>query len=217
MYRLLTVTTPAISKDLTTVAAVKADLGVSSTANDAVLATMVTQASKFVAKYCRREFVAETVTETFRPYPFVDSASLNNLPDYIWLRRTPVVAFSQDGNGNLLFTRDGEALTENVDFECDHSIGRIVWLWNDMPLRWHFRKLVIPYIGGFTTGHVDDDVQRATIETVKQLWFFRSRDPYVKAHEIPNVASITYADVMRGGWPTPQIAALLAPWQAPVF
>ncbi len=202
MYRLLTVTTPASSKDLTTRARVKAELGV--IGDDVLIDGFVHDASRAAASYCHREFVAEEVVETFRPYPFVDSVSLTNLPEYIYLRRVPVTTFASDGYGNLLFTVDGDPVIEGTDFECDRVTGRLAWLWNDMPMRWHFRKIVCQYTGGYTfPGTLEADIERGVIEIVKDMWFARRRDPMLRQQNIPGVADLAYwvGSVGGSGWP----------------
>jgi len=91
MYRFLTVVTPAQSQDMTTRDRIKDEIGI--IGNDTLIDGFIRDASRAAAKYCHREFIAQEVTETFRPYPYVDSASLTNLPEFIYLRRFPVTPF----------------------------------------------------------------------------------------------------------------------------
>lgn len=219
MYRFLTVATPARSKDLTTRAQIKLELGSTVDGNDALIDSFITQASRAAAKYCHREFAFEEVVETFRPYPFVDSASLTNLPEYIYLRRFPVVSFSVDQSNVPLFTVDGDPVVEGTDFECDRENGRLVWLNNDMPLRWHFRKIVCRYSGGYTfPGTLEHDIERAVIEIVKDMWFARKRDPMLRQMNVPGAADLQYWIGAAGGdsWP-PKVVDLLAPYVAGMF
>jgi hypothetical protein len=67
MNSILTVTTPASSYDLTALATVKTELGITDNTENDKLRTWITQASIIAASYCRRVFARETLTETFRP------------------------------------------------------------------------------------------------------------------------------------------------------
>src|ERR1700730_3147194 len=118
MDRILTVVTPASSKDLTTLARVKLELGITTAANDALFAKDVTAASRAAANYCNGELVLEEVSEQFRAYPIVDSASVTNLPEFLWLRRLPVVHVDA-------LTLDGDTLALGTDFELDYRRGRL--------------------------------------------------------------------------------------------
>ncbi len=221
MDRVLIVITPAASKNLTTLATVKTELGISDNAKDALLNRYIATASRAAANICNGEFIAEAIEETFRPYPFVDSASLTNLPEYIFLRRMPVTAFAatDDIQPISLVTEDGAPLVEGTDFQCDHSTGRMMRLSNDMPLRWHFRKLVVRYVGGYTfPGTLEPDIEQATIEIIKDMWSAQKRDPLIKEEDIPGVRRVAYwvGGLNAGSWP-PKVMDLLSPWQRPMF
>jgi len=62
-----TVISAASTYDLTTLADVKDDLGITSTASDATLARMISAVSAAVANYCNTVFPVETVCDTFYP------------------------------------------------------------------------------------------------------------------------------------------------------
>lgn len=65
----LTVSTVAPTLDLTTLAAVKAELGGTfSAGDDAVLSNLITQASSGIVSHCRRPFARESYTETLGGY-----------------------------------------------------------------------------------------------------------------------------------------------------
>lgn len=213
MDRILTVMTPASSKDLTTIAAVKAQLGISGSASDAQLTALVTSASVAAANKCNSELVLEPVSEQFRPYPFIDSASLSNLPEFIYLRRLPVVTVTS-------IIEDDVTLVVDTDYEIDKTRGKITRLYNDLPTRWHFRKLVVAYSGGYTLG-VDEpaDLEQAVIEIVKDMWFASSRDPLIRTESIPGVRDVQYwvgTVGSDGGWP-PRVTDLLGAYQRPLF
>ena len=63
---MLTVTSRAATYDLTVLAAVKAELGITDRADDEKLTGYIRQASNAVAKFCNRVFARETVSESLR-------------------------------------------------------------------------------------------------------------------------------------------------------
>lgn len=93
----VTVVTPATSVLLTTLARVKAELGVavSETDDDAVLTDMIARASSEIARETRRVFGAETVTET------LDGTGTRLLG----LARTPILTVTT-------VTEDGTTITD---------------------------------------------------------------------------------------------------------
>lgn len=219
MDRLLTVVTPAASRDLTALATVKTQLGISGSASDGLLSSLITSASKAAANKCNGELIYEVVSEQFRPYPFLGAPSLSNLPTYIHLRRLPVAAVQ-------LVTEDDVALVEGTDYEIDAQRGKITRLYNDLAYGWRFRKLVIQYGGGYvfpdsggSPRTLPEDLEQAVIEIVKDMWFAANRDPLVKAENIPGVREVQYwvgSIGSDGGWP-PRVTDLLGAYQRPLF
>lgn len=213
MDRMLTVVTPAGSKDLTTITKVKAQLGITGTASDTQLSALVTAASVAAANKCNGELVLETVSEQFRAYPFIDSASLTSLPEFIYLRRLPVVTITS-------IVEDDVTLTVTTDYEIDKTRGKITRLYNDLPTRWRFRKLVIVYSGGYTLNSTEPaDLEQAVIEIVKDMWFASNRDPLIREENIPGVREVQYwvgTLGSDGGWP-PRVTDLLGAYQRPLF
>ncbi|MES2055829.1 MAG: hypothetical protein V4564_07825 [Pseudomonadota bacterium] len=183
MDRIVTVTVPAVSRDLTTTARVKLGLGITDTNSDTLLQDLVTGASGAAAKFCKRTLVSETVSERYRAYPFIDSASLTNNPSYLYLSRRPVTAITS-------VTEDNVVLVDGTDFEWDGETGKLIRLHSDRPLRWHFRKLTIVYTGGYTyptmIQAVAPDIENAVVELVKDLWFSKGRDPLLKSIDQPS-------------------------------
>src|SRR5450759_693293 len=60
------VTDTADTYDLTVLATVKAELGITDRDEDENLARWINQASGVIAKYCNRVFAQETLSDTFR-------------------------------------------------------------------------------------------------------------------------------------------------------
>lgn len=213
MDRILTVVTPAASKDLTTAVRFKLELGITGSAGDVLIGDYVATASRAAANYCNGELISEGVSEQFRAYSIIDSASLTNLPEYIWLRRLPIEAVSS-------VNEDGDALVEGTDFELDYPRGRLVRLRNDIPVRWYFRKLIVAYTGGYTyPGTLEPDIEQAVLEIMKDIWFARQRDPLLRSDQVAGIGAQQYWEGGAAGtssWP-PKVVGLLGPFQRALF
>lgn len=171
------VTTPAASKDLTLLATVKTELGITGTTDDAWLSVQIQQASAFAVAYCNREFAKETLVDTFRP----DAAA-----NYLSLTRWPVVTI-----GSVV--EDDETLTA-ADYEVDPAAGMLYRLdGDDERRRWAIAKIVVTYEAGYVLlTDLTHDLERACIELIKRRWFARKRDPLVKGEEVPDVYNVQY-------------------------
>jgi len=186
----LTVITPATSFDLTTVEAVKAEIAIK---NDALLATMITQASTAIADYCGMVLVQETVEETLRLDPGLQQ---------IALRRRPVASVTN-------ISEDGTALTAD-EYQIDKEAGLLLRLCNDRGIFWPSGKTVVRYVAGYAAGAIPAPLQRAAIELVKAWWAAKDVDPTVRDVEYSDGSSIAY-QVNRPSLP-PIVADLLAPY-----
>lgn len=180
MKSVLTVVTPAESVDLTVLANVKAELGISTTAEDVNLETWIDQASGVITGACNRVFGKETVTESFRNrVPLIE-------PERIVLRRTPVTSITS-------VVENGTTLVEDTDYEIDYDSGIMTRLSGDYETRWSFRTLVVTYAGGYDLlGTLPIAIEKATIVLVKQFRSAANRDPLLKSEEIPGVLTQTF-------------------------
>lgn len=215
MDRILNIVTPASSRNLTTTVAVKAELGITDSASDAIIDRFVAAASRAAAKQCNGELVLESVSEQFRAYPFVDAASITNVSEFIYLRRTPLVTV-----GAVI--EDGATLAAGVDFETDMARGRMTRLSSDIAVAWSFQKLTVAYTGGYVLGTtLEPDIERAVIEIVRDMWFSSQSGTGqdIRGEELAGVGKIEYyASSAKGTSSLPQLAIdLLAPYQRPAF
>lgn len=210
MQSVLTINTVASTYDLTTLATVKAELGITTTTEDTNLATWISQASNACASYCNRVFGLETVTETFRnkfQYPFSDNNRRN--VSIVMLTRTPVVSI-------VSITEDGIALVQDTDYQLDPEEGILYRLDSDSLTNWYFKKLVVNYTGGYAlVGTLPHNIERACITQVKAIRAGGSRDPNVKSESIPGVLSTTYFSpgANDNGALVPDVTALLDPYR----
>ena len=197
MNPILTVTSPASSYDLTTLAAVKTALGITTGDDDTRISTWITQASKRIETYCNRVFPVEAVSEVFR---------LDRGLDKLVLGRAPVTAITT-------VTEDGEAVVA-ADYELDAGPGFLMRLDDDEPTDWPAVKITIVYSAGFAT--IPADIAWACTELVKQLRSFATRDPMMKREEIPDVRTVDYWVGQVGESSAslpPEIAAVLDPYR----
>jgi hypothetical protein len=198
------VSVEAVSKDMTVVATVKAELGITVTTYDDLLDVLIQHASAACASYCNREFASETVISSFRT-PMERGRA--RPAEALLLDRTPMTAITT-------VVEDSVAL-DAAEYEFDAETG---FLWklssNDTRVWWTGPKLVVTYTGGYvmlTT--LPSDLERACIDLVKHRWFSRQRDPLVKAVDVPGVLSEQYwvGGASEGAIPK-EISVLLDPY-----
>jgi hypothetical protein len=193
MNSILTVVTAAESQDLTRVATVRDELGISND-NDELLERLVHEASAACASYCDRVFGQEDVTEVFRPTSSQDS---------IRLHRYPVSEVTE-------VVEDGTTLDAD-EYEVDGPTGVLYRMEDDERSIWPGVKIEVSYTGGYEL--LDDlprDIERACIELVKAWYFSARRDPMVRQSDIPGVMSESYwvGSIGTGALP-PNVTALL--------
>jgi hypothetical protein len=213
MQSVLIVNTAATTYDLTTLAAVKSELNLVTTAEDAKLSTWISQASNACASYCDRVFGQETVTETFRQkfsYPLRSSQQTRGLETML-LTRTPVSAI-------VSITQDGTLLTQDVDYQLDPAEGILYRLdsTTDTLMSWYFGKLTVNYTGGYAlVGSLPHNIERACISTVVSFRAASGRDSTVKQESIPGVLETQYwvGGIGDNGTLTPDVTALLDPFR----
>lgn len=209
MQSFIVVNTAANSQDLTVLATVKAECGITTTTEDANIETWIDQASSACSAYCNRVFGKETVTETFRNrFSYLDRNA--NRADTILLSRNPVTVI-------VSVTQDNTVLTENVDFEVDYTEGIMYRLdSNQNSVQWSFSKLVVNYTAGWDLlGTLPDSIERACISHVKALRSSADRDPNVKQESIPGVLETSYwiGQIGSNGALSPEVTSLLDPYR----
>lgn len=224
-----TVTIPAVSFNLTTLAAVKLEFDIQNEDQDVYIASQIPRISQLIARYCRRVFAEQTYQDTFRitrgdwgrfgpPYHHFSHGSIR-------LAHYPVVP------GSLSVTRDGMTLAEDSDFRVDEESGSV------MMLTGHGIGLAISYTAGWTLpGQISSggndlpaDVEAAAIlmlAAAKQAGrlSWNERDPYIRSETVDGVGSISYAQMPLGSPVNATAGALpttvmdyLAPYVVPIL
>lgn len=205
MSDILTVTTAADSYHLTTVATVKAELGIATAdqSQDDNLLRWIGQASGTIAAMCKRVFGLETVSQVFR----TEVGEINAL----LLARYPVTAITS-------VTEDGTVL-DTTDYEVDAATGLLYRLDGDEGRQWwpSGSKITVAYSGGYAL--LDDvpfPLEAAAIELVKMSRVRATRDPTLRVEDIPGVLRTEYwVTNNSAGAPAlpPQVFDLIAPYR----
>jgi hypothetical protein len=204
------VVTPATSSDLTVLANVKAELGITTGTEDANIETWIDQASAACTAYCNRVFAQETVSENIRRL-FLNRYREQRWDDVIQLARYPVTAIGP-------VVEDTVTLVLETDYTVDYTTGKLYRLSSDgiSIMRWTCNQLTVPYTAGYALlGSLPFNIERACITMVKLLRNEATRDPTIKEENIPGVLQTTYGFGVAGddGALPPTVTALLDPFR----
>jgi hypothetical protein len=175
---MLTVTTPAESYDLTLLATVKSELGITDRSEDEKLARWITQASGEVSKRLNRVFAEETVSETFR---------LTCRQDGLLLSRFPVSAIAS--------IVENDSTLETTDYELVTQTGELNRLRDDRGWHWPRGKIVVTYTAGYAAiSDLPEGVERLAIIFVNQYRYSAPRDPMLRSETTDGAGSSSYFD-----------------------
>jgi hypothetical protein len=175
-YSTVTVTTPASSQDLASVAAVKTELQITASTDDIWLQDKVTEASQVIAAYCGRSFGLETVTQIFR---------LDDQPQALQLARYPVTAITS-------VTEDADLLTSDL-YEAQPNSGLLRRLSSDRSIGWTANKVTVVYQAGYALpASAPAALRDACLMMVKARIAARTRDPLIKSEEAPDIYRFEY-------------------------
>ncbi len=177
---MITIITPAATHDMTVLATVKTRLGITTTADDDLLASLITAYSGVAEDYTNRVFAEETVEETFR------FARFALRPSELWLERYPVT--------EIVSATDGDTTLTSDDYELDGDKGKLLRLnGNDIPWFWTGPKVVIRYTAGYALlDSLPFGIEEAVIEMVKATYLARNRDPMLKSQQVIDVGTEQY-------------------------
>ena len=176
---MLTVSVAATARRLTTVAAVKSELGDQAAADD-FIAAAIDGASGAIEGYCNRVFARETVTETFR---------LATGTSRLALRRYPVVSIASVVEAGIVLA--------TADYEADMAIGELTRLSSDAETTWPAAKVAVAYTAGYllpgeSGNDLPAEIDRAARLWVKAAWFARGRDPLLRGESVPGLGDQQY-------------------------
>jgi hypothetical protein len=198
------IVTPGASLDLTVLATVKMELGITDTDQDAWLQTKITQSSAAIASACGRVFQRETVADYF-------NLGWRSCDEALILSRFPVEAI-------VSVTESTQTLTSS-DYQFQSSNGLLYRMQGDMQSNWIGGRIVVTYEAGYELlESLPHDLEQACILLVKQNYFAKTRDPLIKGITIPGVSTYDYwvGGVGQGGGMPPEVQSLLARYKQQV-
>lgn len=205
---MLTILTPATSQRLTTLAAVKAEQKKpTSSEDDALLETLIDQASAAITAWCGRPFARETVRETFH---------LEIAAPFLILTRRPVLSIAAlTINGVSMDPTCAEADEAGLLYRVEPDGRRIAWLPG---------RCAVDYVAGYTLpGETDRtlpaDVERAALIAVNNLWHACGDNHFQKVSEVEGLGRMVFETDGSGvsGNLSADARALLAPHCDAVF
>ncbi|MBO0904220.1 hypothetical protein [Jiella sonneratiae] len=181
---MLTVVTAATAANLTTLERARAMLDFAPT-EDAAVSTLIDQASRVIADYCRRPFGLETVRETFDAFLWGSA---------VLLSRSPVIAITEVLDG-----------TQAIDIENtrqDAETGLLYRIDDDgYPLCWSGARLTVTYSAGYVLPSDEDGapattlpepVERAAIRLVGAYRSLSGRDQLIKSETVEGIGSTSW-------------------------
>lgn len=222
LIRNVTVTVPATRLDLVTLQQVKRELGIdtaeSESSDDTILQDMITGYSARIAKYCRRVFVKETVSEDQWPdsYRHRDHHYSHNLSgrspgglgetdQVIIVSRKPIISITS-------INIDDNSVDVNSGIRKSDNNGMIWKLNSGYTCGWNIYKLAnIVYEAGYAINDVPSDIQRALIITVKENFQNSEQNQRLKLERVDGVGSWSYYD-REDAFP-PQAMDILEDWR----
>lgn len=187
---MLTVTTPAATRDLVTLASVKAQLDTTTKDKDENLSAWISQASAAVEAYCNSVYSRETVQQTDRTRGYVGEG---------------IILERKNAPSIVSVTEDGVALTTD-QYELD---GHVVYRLSDDERSSWTGKVVIEYASGFSLAAMPANIQRAVILTVNQYRMGMTRDPQVRSESGDGLGSTSYFDGLDEYGLAPEARGLL--------
>ena len=206
-----TVVTAASTYDLTTLAVVKEEVGVTGNDSNTRLQRYLTAASAAIAQYCNRVIPAETLQDDFwlqrDRWPRIIPGGVEKLQ----LSRWQVASITS-------VTENAVALVENTDFRVDKTIGQLIRLDDSgYPKLWPVYPISVVYVGGFSP--IPTDIADAAVRMVRMRWQARNRDPLVRQETVFGVREVQYwiATGTEAGNMPPDVTDILDNYRVPVI
>lgn len=182
--------------DLTTLQAVKDDLGITVSTYDDAIESEIHLFSKIIATYCDRTFAVENVTETF-------VLERGECPRILALSRYPV---------NEVYSVE----IDGVEIDTDTYEVDISGLLRNDSERWWGTRIEVTYNGGYD---LPDDapaaLSRACIEFIREKRLTSGRDPTVREIEDQGTRVSYWVGSLASGSQAfpPGVADLLEPFR----
>lgn len=207
----ITIQTPAVKIELTTLQIVKAELGETESLNNGLIIGFIQQASSLIESHTNRTFRRETITEKIGSYG----------SQILILERTPIVSISEiKFNGTTI----GSTTYVIEDAEAGFLYREIGWtntrIWTShitaIPTRHTRHDWEIDYTAGYilpgsTEGAstLPKDIERACIDLSKSWFLGKDENPNVKSERTGDASETRY-DVSKSFGMPPAITSILS-------
>lgn len=178
---MIEIITPATATALTTLDAVKADMGIANSAQDSRITALISQYSAAIVGWCGRSFARETIRETTSERCPIDGLMLSRWP-IASLTSATVNGTALDAEGTLIDAARGILYRRATAMRGAY---------------WPRGESVVTYVAGYllpgqegrTLPH---DVERAAIILIKGALMGADRDPLLRSERSEGVAAFTY-------------------------
>lgn len=221
-----TVVTRAVTRDLTTLAAVKADFDIAaSDASDSFLSRAIARASRAAETFCNRVFAIETLQDAIYlardDYPHMLRPGL----DALQLARWPIVSIES-------VMEESATLVAVTDFVIDSAKGQLLRIDSDGRRKpWSAERIIVSYRAGYVlpgqnaadfpgAEPLPDEIEDAIGRMVYTRVLERKRDPFVKSESVDGIGRTDYVvgnpNVSDGGNLSADVADILNNYRVPV-
>jgi hypothetical protein len=211
MRSILTVSTAATVRALTTLARVKSELQITNNEKDEIITTRISEASTTLETYLRRVLARETVVETIRLQAGDGAAECLNL------KRWPVASITS--------IMEDDVAVDSEEYELEPAAG-IIYRLDASGYRssWFFCKsIILTYVAGYllpaeTSRDLPADIELAAVKLVTGQHLSSGRDPLVKMEEIPGVMRQEFwvGSIPDASSLPPDVTALVEPYRRPI-
>lgn len=209
---MLIVTSRTTTHTLVSLEAVKAELGISGSDQDAILKSAAARASMMIAGRCNRIFAREGLRQV-----------INGIQgrECLLLRRRPATV--------LAVTIDGVDLAPD-EWALPEDSARLTRMRHGLPVPWRGCAAVVSYAAGYRLPDqpedpedpeappVPEDLQQACLRLVTALHEGAGRDPTLRSASLDQVVARSWLDPRKAGADLPpQVADALAPYVVEAF
>lgn len=197
------------TRDLTTLASVKLELGITDNSQDAWISEQIHQVSQQFATMCNRNFSQETLIDYF-DVPCRDSSPLV-------LSRIPVTGILEINEGDAVVSLDGVEFDEESGTVYRRVPG--TRLLNSNWFGGFFGTVSIKFIGGYQLlATLPYDIEHACNLMMKTRIYSKGRDPTVRSESIPGVMSLTYGSASTSeGDDSSEVSRLASLYRVPAI
>lgn len=172
---------------LTTLATLKAELGITGSSDDTRLARLITQVSAQIETFLGRRLERRTLTELFYPAGRV-----------IQLSAWPITALTSVTDGDTIMTEDDYLLDpeEGMIFPPVYGVG----FGSPCGYRRWWTSVSVVYTGGYLLPGDEDadlpgDIERACLDLAIRYHHAGGRDPTLRSETVPGVIEQSWSAV----------------------